>query len=161
MTHAPLTTIALSRLFELAARALHSAGHAQGLYPAQWTALRYLADAEPSARTSSALARFQQIAIGPVTRTVRTLIAKGYVVKAGPAGHHRSDRLDLTEAGYALLPLDPLRQIDTALEALTADQKVEVARLLNDIISRLQVEAGAAPIDGADEAASLTSDPDA
>jgi DNA-binding MarR family transcriptional regulator len=139
----------LARLFELAARSLHSAGHAHGLYPAQWTALRYLAIAEPNDRTSSALARFQQIAIGPVTRTVRTLIAKGYVVKAGQASHHRSERLDVTDSGAALLAMDPLRHIDGPLETLSAHDKAEFARLLGEIIAKLQVDAaraGDAPV---------------
>lgn len=145
MSPQPPTATALARLFELAARSLHSAGHAHGLYPAQWTALRYLAIAEPNDRTSSAIARFQQIAIGPVTRTVRTLIAKGFVVKAGQANHHRSERLDVTDAGYALLAKDPLKSIDGPLETLSPQDKAEFARLLGAIIANLQVEA---PDDG-------------
>lgn len=141
MSPQPPTATALARLFELAARSLHSAGHAHGLYPAQWTALRYLAIAEPNDRTSSAIARFQQIAIGPVTRTVRTLIAKGFVVKAGQANHHRSERLEITAAGYTLLAMDPLKHIDGPLETLSPEHKTEFARLLGEIVAKLQVHA--------------------
>jgi DNA-binding MarR family transcriptional regulator len=109
---------AICRLFELAARSMHSAGFSGGLYPAQWTALRYLATSQPTDRTSAKLARFQQVAVGSVTRTVRTLISKGLVVEGPSAGHHRSKQLDLTRAGIALLRTDPLIALDQELASL-------------------------------------------
>ncbi len=129
---------ALTRLFELAARSLHSAGHSGGLYPAQWTALRYLAQARPTDRTSAALARFQQMAAGPVTRTVRTLIAKGLVAKAGSAGHHRSERLDVTGQGRSLLEQDPLLHVDAVLAKLPEPQAKALAGVLAQIAASLQ-----------------------
>jgi DNA-binding MarR family transcriptional regulator len=138
---------ALTRLFELSARAMHSAGHSSGLYPAQWSALRYLASAEPKERTSIAIARFQQMAAGPVTRTVRTLIQKGLVAKAGMAGHHKSERLDLTEAGLALLKRDPLNAVDQVVAALNPAQKAMLAGILGQIISCLNDEPDAAAVD--------------
>lgn len=132
----------ITRLFELAGRALHSAGHSHGLYPAQWTALRYLATAAPEQRTSSALARFQQMAVGPITRSVRRLITKGLVVKAGSAGHHRSERLDLTPQGIALLREDPLLEVDGNLRSLSREEVVTLANLLGRIISTLHAGEG-------------------
>lgn len=129
--------LALTRLFELSARSLHSAGHSHGLYPAQWSALRYLASAEANACTSSALARFQQLAVGPVTRTVRTLIDKGLVRKAGMGAHHRSERLELTPEGHALLAQDPLWTIDAALRGLDRNQASQLAAILGQIIAAL------------------------
>ena len=129
--------LSLTRLFELSARSLHSASHSHGLYPAQWSALRYLASADASACTSSALARFQQLAVGPVTRTVRTLIEKGLVRKAGMGVHHRSERLELTPEGHALLAQDPLRSIDAALRVLDRDQASQLASILGQIIASL------------------------
>lgn len=128
---------ALTRLFELAARSLHSAGHSEGLYPAQWTALRYLSTAAPEERTSSALARFQQMAVGPITRTVRTLILKGLVVKGGSGVHHRSERLDLTDAGRALLAQDPLLAVNAVLAKLNPVQSRNLAGVLGQIIATL------------------------
>lgn len=135
---------AITRLFELAARSLHSSGFADGLYPAQWTALRYLANAAPTDRTSAKLARFQQMAVGPVTRTVRTLITKGYVVEAGSAGHHRSKRIDLTEAGIELLNRDPLIAVDRELAKLPARDARVLGVTLGRIISHLQSAGDAA-----------------
>jgi DNA-binding MarR family transcriptional regulator len=143
---------AITRLFELAARTLHSAGHSHGLYPAQWTALRYLASAAPGQRTSSALARFQQMAIGPVTRSVRVLIEKGLVVKGGSAGHHRSERLDLTPRGRALLDEDPLLAVDANLKRLAPDDLFLLSSVLGRIIATLHPrdeEAGAPGLEAA------------
>lgn len=149
----PPTISAITRLFELAARSLHSAGYAGGLYPAQWTALRYLAAAAPADRTSAKLARFQQMAVGPVTRTVRTLIAKGLVVEAGPAGHHRSKRLDLTADGIALLGEDPLIAVDAELASLPQRDARILGATLGRIISQLQ-----SPHDGEDGGDALNLD---
>ncbi len=143
-------TAALTRLFELAARSLHSAGHSGGLYPAQWTALRYLAHARPADRTSAALARFQQMAAGPVTRTVRTLIAKQLLEKAGSAGHHRSERLDVTEKGRELLAQDPLLHVDGVLSKLPDAQARMLASALAQIAASLQAVRGEEDGEGLD-----------
>jgi DNA-binding MarR family transcriptional regulator len=77
------------------------------------------------------------MAVGPVTRTVRTLIQKGLVAKGGVAGHHRSERLDLTEAGLTLLQQDPLNDVDRAITALGARQQQMLAGILGQIITAL------------------------
>ncbi|MCU0830368.1 MAG: MarR family winged helix-turn-helix transcriptional regulator [Rhizobiaceae bacterium] len=129
---------ALARLFELVARSLHSAGHVDGLYPAQWTALRYLNEAEPDARTAAKLAQFQQLAPGPVTRSVRTLITKGLVREAGTASHHRAKRLEVTEAGIALLANDPLIALEKRLAKLGGDDARALERVLAQMLVTLQ-----------------------
>lgn len=127
----------LARLFELASRSLHSAGFANGLFPAQWTTLRYLANAPELARTAAHLARFQQMAIGPVSRTVRTLIAKGLVTKAGQGTHHRSELLALTAEGLKLLEHDPLRRVTATLKALPAEEHARLAEIMIRITASL------------------------
>jgi DNA-binding MarR family transcriptional regulator len=138
----PTTVSAISRLFELAARSLHSAGFTNGLYPAQWTALRYLAISTPVERTSAKLARFQQVAVGSVTRTVRTLIAKGLVSEGPSAGHHRSKQLDLTAEGRAMLTQDPLLVLDTELATLSQRDARILGMALARVISVLHAEQG-------------------
>lgn len=141
MTQDTLPTIsAITRLFELSARSLHSAGFAGGLYPAQWTALRYLATSAPEDRTSAKLARFQQVAVGSVTRTVRTLIGKGLVSEGPSAGHHRSKQLDLTADGIALLGQDPLVELDRVLSTLPKREARILGMTLARIISVLHAE---------------------
>ena len=81
----PASVSALLELLELAGRSMHSIGYTEGLYPAQWTALRFFAKAPDGSRTASALARFQGFANGPVSRTVRTLISKSLLQGAEPS----------------------------------------------------------------------------
>lgn len=136
-TQSDRQVLSLTRLFELSARSLHSAGHSHGLYPAQWSALRYLSSASANERTSSALARFQQLAVGPVTRTIRTLIAKGLVRKAGMGVHHRSELLEVTETGRQLLQQDPLQLVDRAMRELDQGEARQLAAILGQIITTL------------------------
>jgi len=131
---------ALARLLDQTSRALHSLGFAADLFPAQWAALRYFAWAEPAQRTASALARFQGLAVGPVTRTVRTLMAKGYVANVEGRGRGRARQVELTSAGRALLSRDPFNRLREAIEELDGPQRVALASALESILRSLQAD---------------------
>lgn len=128
----------LARLFEQSTRALHSSGHSHGLFPAQWTALRYFSTADRAQCTAINLARFQGMAFGPVSRTVRTLIAKGLLRKAGSAGRGRAELLELSDAGRAILEKDPLRTIVAALDTLADREREAFAVALEQVLLALQ-----------------------
>lgn len=120
----------LALMLEQMGRRLHAQGFADRLFPAQWAALRYLQAAEPERRTAIDLARFQGLAPGAVARTVRTLIIKGYVEKAGLVGRGRAEGLDLTAKGRAIAKRDPLRIVAEALEPLADDERIALGRTL-------------------------------
>jgi DNA-binding MarR family transcriptional regulator len=141
---APIRAEVLSRLLEQVTRGLHSAGHSHGLFPAQWTALRYFATADRTRCTAISLARFQGMAFGPVSRTVRTLITKGYLHKAGSAGRGRSELLELSDAGRAILALDPLSKVVAALDALASPEREALASAIEQVLRALQDSAGEA-----------------
>jgi DNA-binding MarR family transcriptional regulator len=153
---------ALARLLEQVSRHLHSSGHSAELYPAQWSALRYFMRADPDQRSAIALARYQGIEPGPTTRTVRTLIDKGLLRKAGSLGRGRVQRIDVTEAGEALLAHDPLDLVADALGALEQAQKTALAEALERVLRALQTRGtpqtaagpstGAGPKHGLDQA---------
>ena len=111
----PTSITALLELLELAGRSMHSMGYADGLYPAQWTALRYFSKASDGSRTASALARFQGFANGPVSRTVRTLLSKGLLRKAPKQPAGRAEHLEITDDARQLLDRDPARVIGDAI----------------------------------------------
>ena len=138
------TTKEIAGLLEQVARRLHSQGYASQLFPAQWAALRYISNSEENLRTAIDLARFQGLASGAVARTVRTLIIKGYLTKAGTIGRGRAERLELTDRGRALLKKDPLHAIDLALEELEPDERDVLAHGLDVAIraTRPQERAG-------------------
>lgn len=125
---------ALADLLEIATRTLHSRLYRDGLFPAQWVALRYMDRAEPQQRTASALARFQGLANGPVSRTVRTLLAKGLLKKAVQQPKGRAEILELTEAGRTLLQRDPFREIADALQGLREEERRSLASALEAVM---------------------------
>ena len=136
---------ALAQAFELATRLAHARAHADGLYPAQWAALRYFNTATGERRTSVALARYQGMAFGPVARTVRTLVAHGWLRKAGSAGRGRSEAIELTLEGEALLLRDPLAPLVPALRKLSSGEQGALAVALENILEALGASGPEAP----------------
>lgn len=126
---------ALARLFELASRQTHARAHADGLYPAQWAALRYFKTVSGSHATTAGLARYQGLALGAVARTVRTLMARGYLHKTGSAGRGRAEIVELTAAGEALLQRDPLLPIAAVLATVPAEAQDVLAETLEKIVA--------------------------
>jgi DNA-binding MarR family transcriptional regulator len=132
--------LALAGLLDQVSRHLHSIGHAADLYPAQWSALRYFMKADPEHRSAIALARYQGIEPGPTTRTVRTLIDKGLLRKAGSLGRGRIQRIDVTAAGEALLAHDPLNVVVAALAHLDVPQRAALAQALESVLKAMQAK---------------------
>jgi DNA-binding MarR family transcriptional regulator len=137
-----ISTAALAELLELTARMLHSRGYAKDLFPAQWMALRYFAKAPPEKRTASELARFQGLANGPVSRTVRTLVQKELLTKAKEQPRGRAEVLELTDAGREALLADPTLEIEEALAALPNEHRQVLARALETILRRVPTANG-------------------
>ena len=131
---AKISASALAELLELVARMLHSRGYAQELFPAQWMALRYFAKAPAPRRTASDLARFQGLANGPVSRTVRTLIQKGLLAKAEVQPRGRAEVLELTAAGLKVLESDPTLELQAALAGLDEADQEAMARALELVL---------------------------
>ena len=132
-----IQAMALARLIEQTSRAIHSRGHSHGLFPAQWTALRYFAMAEPVLCNTSALAAYQGMAFGPVSRTVRTLITKGLLRKQ-ETRFGRFELLEVTSEGRALLVEDPMTKVVEALEALNGSERQVMAATLEAVLLRVQ-----------------------
>src|SRR4051794_30035416 len=130
----PASVSALLELLELAGRSMHSIGYSEGLYPAQWTALRFFAKAPDGSRTASALARFQGFANGPVSRTVRTLISKGLLQKAEPQPAGRAEHLEITDNARALLEHDPAMMIADTIAGLPEAEKAALDHALRAVI---------------------------
>ena len=91
----------------------------------------------PSLCSASALAAYQGMAFGPVSRTVRTLITKGLVRKT-EATSGRFELVEVTAAGRALLAMDPLAGVIEALDALPPVNRQALAEALEAIVFRLQ-----------------------
>lgn len=108
-------------------RIAHSLQFAEGLNPAQWEALRYLARANRSSATPGALADFMGTTRGSVSQTLKALEAKGLVRRVPHPGDRRSARLALTVAGRGVLERDPLDSISDALGRCSEADQVSLA----------------------------------
>lgn len=137
MPSVPVSAAALAELLELVARKIHSMGHADDLFPAQWMALRYFARAQLNMRTASELARFQGMAIGPVSRTVRKLVEKGLLRKSDEQPRGRAEWLEVTALGWKLLEIDPLQALEETLTTLPEGSRLALAVALEAIVRQL------------------------
>lgn len=127
---------------ERLARLLRQSGHAQGLNPVQWEALRYLARCNALSHSPGAMARYLGSTKGTVSQTVKSLAAKGLVSKQTVGQDRRAVALFLTEAGRAMLVHDATqvlqadiaelgektrKRLDRALAALLEQQRLRQA----------------------------------
>ena len=135
-----ISSTGLSVLFERTARLIHSIGFAEGLYPAQWVALRFFSEAPPSSRTSADLARFQGISLGPVARTVRTLVEKGLLARVANPASRRADLIAVTSAGHDYLKHDPRAAITAIVEGMQNEQRLALALALEALVPTLYAQ---------------------
>lgn len=110
--------------------------YAEGLNPAQWECLRFLASANRYSRTPSALAAYLGSTKGTASQTVIALEGKGLLRRVRDGGDRRVTTLEVTEGGDALLNRDPLLTLTRALAGLPHD----VAQSLVNGLTRLEDE---------------------
>jgi DNA-binding MarR family transcriptional regulator len=127
---------ALAELMLILVRDVQSRAFAKGLNPAQWSALRFLAEANPTARTVTGFAQAHRTTPGTATQTIAALVRKGYVARVPLRHDRRSARLDLTEAGRALLDDDPLEVLAATIRDLPAQQQLTLADILSSLAQK-------------------------
>jgi DNA-binding MarR family transcriptional regulator len=133
----PISTKGLASLFEQTARLIHTSGHVHGLYPAQWAALRYFSEAPPRNRTMADLARFQNIRLTPVGRTVRTLVDKGLLERRPNPRSKKADLIYLTAEGKAVLRRDPKMVLAEVLTEMEEARRLELNAILQHTLQGL------------------------
>jgi DNA-binding MarR family transcriptional regulator len=128
------TAESLARLERLA-RLLRGASHAQGLNPAQWEALRYLARANRFSNAPGALTKYLAATKGTVSQTVIALVRKGFIAKTARPGEGRSVTLTLTAAGEALMLRDPLHAVGLDIDALGPKTRRRFDRAVGELLA--------------------------
>lgn len=114
-----------------------------GLNPAQWEALRFLAQANQYSRSPTALAEYLGATKGTVSQTLIALENKGLITRCKKTCDRRQVDLCLTDAGQAMLAKDPMQTLQRA--ALTMADELGphlvrgLSRLLHDLQNRHQV----------------------
>ena len=132
--------VEVGALIDRVGRVARSLQFVEGMSPAQWEALRFIARANRYSRNPSALADFLGATKGTVSQTLIALEGKGYLRRARGTPDRRAVDLTLTTDGEALLDHDPLRSLDEAATALAPATKAALVdglgRLLRDLLQR-------------------------
>jgi DNA-binding MarR family transcriptional regulator len=134
----------LTELIDRLSRIALNAGHAKGLKPAQWEALRYLASANRFSATPGALTLWLGSTKGTVSQTLISLEKRGLVAKAA-GDDKRSVRLSLTAAGVEMLMDDGLSKIYSGVGTLDPAIKSAVTSALTRLVSALLKSNGSRP----------------
>ncbi len=132
------TTHLVAIVFERLSRIVRSLQHAEGLIPAQWEALRYVAQANRDSRRPGALAEFLGSTRGTVSQTLIALEKKGLIKRQTGAGDGRSVTLELTPAGRLLVANDPIGELERAAGALGADVRYDLLTGLMALLRNIQ-----------------------
>lgn len=114
-----------------------------GLNPAQWEALRFIAQANKYSRSPTALAEYLGSTKGTVSQTLIALENKGLITRCKKTCDRRQVDLCLTDAGQAMLAKDPMQTLERAAAAMAGDLGPHLvkglSRLLHDLQNRHQV----------------------
>jgi len=134
------TPEAIASLVDRLSRLAHSLQYSQGLNPAQWNALRFLARANKYSASPGVLAEYLGTTKGTVSQTLISLETKGLIQRIRCDDDRRKVRLGLTRAGEAMLQLDPLREIERASAAVPVQDRdclqAALTTIVNDLCTR-------------------------
>lgn len=138
--HAPQSSSArrIATLIDRLARLSRELQFAEGLNPAQWEALRFLAQANPQSRTPSAVAEYLGATKGTASQTLIALENKGLIRRERCAADKRQRDLALTEAGEALLAKDPINTLGLAADELPEEDSRALVRGLTRLLHDVQ-----------------------
>ncbi|PJK29285.1 MarR family winged helix-turn-helix transcriptional regulator [Minwuia thermotolerans] len=130
--------IALANLLEQTARHVYDQRGAGGLHPVQWSALRFFARANRSARSVAGLARYLGVTLGPASRTVGALRRHGLVDAVKDPADGRASIVSLTAAGRHMLQQDPIHRLARAIEELPDADAGGLGRALTRLSTALR-----------------------
>ena len=123
---------AIAELIEQLSRTIASRAFSGGMNPVHWTALRYISQANESARQIGAFAKFHMTTPSSASQTMTALENKGLVTKkAGPDGRQRI--LELTPKGRRLLSKDPIQALAASIQTLSDDQMFLMAEVMENL----------------------------
>lgn len=120
---------------ERLARLMRAREHEDGLNPAQWEALRFLARANRFSNSPGALTRYLGATKGTISQTLMALERKGFVSKSQREGGGKSIRLTLTPKGRDALSRDPWADLARAADGLGGKTKRRMQRGLDELLA--------------------------
>jgi DNA-binding MarR family transcriptional regulator len=124
------------RALERLARLMRAAEFGNGLNPAQWEALRFLARANRFSNSPGALTRYLGATKGTISQTVKALERKKLIEKSERPGERRSVVLRLTSAGTELVAKDPWAELARSCETLGGKTRRRMDRGLSEVLAQ-------------------------
>jgi len=129
---------AIAQLVEHLVSTVYAESNVEGMRSAQWAALRYFAEVEPSARTVGNFARQNLITDSSASQTISSLVRRGYLEKTPSEKDGRSHQLNLTRPARKLIERDPLNLLVNAIDDLGARQRTELSDVLHKLYQSMQ-----------------------
>lgn len=123
-------------------RMTYGESFANGLTPAQWTALRYFSRANRFSRTMSAFAEFHATTRGTASQTIKSLAQSGYLTHKRSKTDGRSVHFNLTHKSKKMLSDDPFETLVGAAGTLSESEYRTVARSLERMLCKLAQQEG-------------------
>jgi DNA-binding MarR family transcriptional regulator len=124
---------AVADVLEHIGRRMQKLGYSESLNPAQWTLLRFVANANPSTRTPTGFARFHLTTKNAAAQTIDALLRKKLIRSTAHPHDQRAKLLELTPKGYRILQHDPRNSLVAALEKLPESDLHQLARLASTL----------------------------
>lgn len=125
-------------LVDRLSRIAHSLQFAEGLNPAQWEALRYVARANRNSCSPGTLAEFMGSTKGTVSQTLKALEGKGLIKRTRKEDDRRAVEISVTPEGRKLVEKDPLGQIHDALSPFSETEQLGVVSGLERLVGIVQ-----------------------
>lgn len=125
----------IAHALERLSRLMRGGEFGEGLNPAQWEALRFLARANRFSNSPGALTRYLGATKGTISQTVKALERKKLIVKAERPGEKRSIVLVLTEAGRAMMAKDPWAALASACGELGGKTRRRLDKGLAELLA--------------------------
>jgi DNA-binding MarR family transcriptional regulator len=126
-----------AEILEKISQISYTMGFSGGLRPAQWNALRYFGKSEDSIRTGGHFARYNMTTPSSASQTINAMVARGILKRTRVSGDRRTYRIDLTEAGRALLANDPIHHLIEAIAEMPEDRRFDFAEHLEFLLLRM------------------------
>lgn len=120
---------------ERLSRLMRASEFGDGLNPAQWEALRFLARANRFSNSPGALTRYLGATKGTISQTVKALERKKLIEKGGRPGEKRSVVLTLTRAGRDMMAKDPWAGLARRCAALGGKTRRRVDKGLAELLA--------------------------
>ncbi len=128
-----ISSQAIAEVLLHVARLTNGTAFSEGLNPAQWAALRFLAAAPEGARTLMGFARYHGTTKGTASQTLGALKRKALIESAPDRLDARSSQLKLSRKGTELLAKDPVQGLSSAITGLSSELQASLAEALERI----------------------------